>query len=372
MHVRYIDSNRRREVRQFIRFPFELYRACASWVPPLIPDLTLVMNRKKHPFYHHSKAAFYVAEEAGRILGRLAVLENSRYNEYRKQKTAFFYYFDAVEDASVSGALFDKAVRWARQRGLDRMIGPIGFLQGDGIGLLVEGFEHRPALGIAYNYPYYDTLLHKAGFNKKTDYFSGYLPGDYDLPQRFYAIAETVKKKRGFWIKSFHNKRELRAWVPRIQDVYNKAFVDNFEHYPISDEEAKAVADRLLAIANPRFIKLVMKGNEIIGFLFAFVDVSAALQRNKGRLWPLGWIGLLREFTRAKWVNFNGTGLLPGHRGVGANAVLYTEMARTVHQFGFEHADIVQIEERNVKSMGDMNAIGVQWYKKHRVYEQTL
>jgi hypothetical protein len=372
MHVRRIETDRRRDVRQFIRFPFELYKACAYWVPPLIPDMILVMNRKKHPFYQHSTAAFYVAEEAGRILGRLAVLDNRRYNEHRKQRTAVFYYFDAVEDASVSGALFNEAKRWARQRGLDRMIGPMGFLQGDGIGLLVEGFEHRPALSIAYNYPYYDTLLDKAGFKKKTDYFSGYLPGDYDLPRRFYTIAETVKTKRGFWIKSFRNKRELRAWVPRIQDVYNKAFVDNFEHCPISGEEAEAVADRLLAIANPRLIKLVMKGEEIIGFLFAFVDVSAALQRMKGRLWPLGWIGLKREFKHAKWVNFNGTGLLPGHRGVGANTVLYTEMARTVHQFGFEHADIVQIEEGNVKSMGDMKAIGVQWYKKHRVYERNL
>ena len=107
MQVRLIDTSRRKDVRRFIHFPFELYKDCARWVPPLIQDMALVMNRKKHPFFHHSTAGFYVAEEAGRVLGRLAVLDNRKYNEYRKQNTAFFYYFDSVEDAPVSRALFN-------------------------------------------------------------------------------------------------------------------------------------------------------------------------------------------------------------------------------------------------------------------------
>ena len=372
MRVRRIDTNNRQDVRQFIRFPFQLYKDCPQWVPPFVSDMAFTMNRKKHPFYAHSAAEFFIAQEANRTLGRLAVLDNRKYNEYRGAKTAFFYHFDAVENPAVSRALFDAAQVWARQRGLDRIVGPLGFLQGDGIGLLVEGFEHRPAIGIPYNHPYYDNLLRETGFAKKTDYYSGYLPGDHRLPERFYDIAEKVKAKRGFWIKSFRDKRELRRWVPRIQEVYNHAFASNFEHCPLSRREAEVVADRLLAIAKPRLIKLVMKENEIVGFLFAFVDISAAIQKIRGRIWPFGWMFLLREFGRTEWVNFNGTGLLPGHRGVGANAVLYTEMANTIRQFNFKHADIVQVEEKNVKSMGDMKAIGVQWYKKHRVYERMV
>jgi hypothetical protein len=133
-----------------------------------------------------------------------------------------------------------------------------------------------------------------------------------------------------------------------------------------------AVADRLLAISDPRLLKGVMKGEEIAGFVFAFPDISAAIQKTKGRIWPLGWIHLLREFRRTNWVNLNGLGLLPEHRGVGANAVLYTELAKSVYDFGFEHADVVQIEERNVKSLGEMAAIGVEWYKRHRIYRRVL
>jgi hypothetical protein len=251
-------------------------------------------------------------------------------------------------------------------------LGPKGFLQADGVGLLVDGFEHRPALGIAYNKPYYDGLLIDAGLSKETDYLSGYLSGSHELSPRFYEIADKVRERRGFYVKSFSSRKELRAWIPRIGGVYNGAFVDNWQFCPVTDAEMQVIANRLISIADPRLIKLVLKGDEVIGFVFAFPDVSAAIQRINGRIWPLGWLHLLYEFRHTRWVNFNGTGLSQQHRGVGANAVLYTELARTVHDFGFEHADVVQIEEQNAKSLGDMGEIGVQWYKRHRIYRKSL
>jgi hypothetical protein len=372
MQIRRLDTANRRDVRQFIDFPFQLYRDCPQWVPPILDDMVLVLNRRKHPFYLHSTADFFVAEEAGRTLGRIAVLDNRHYNEYHGTSKAFFYYFDCVEDTAVSRALFTAAGDWARGRGLTHIEGAWGFLEGEGIGVLVEGFEHRPAIGIAYNYPYYDALFTDAGFQRLTDYYSGYLPGKYDLPERFFEVAERVKAQRGFRIKSFASRRELRQWVPRILEVYKQSFVENLEYCPITPEEGRTIFDRMITAADPRLIKLVLKGDEVVGFLFAFHDISAALQRIHGRLWPFGFLQVLLEFKRTRWVNFNGTGLIKGHRGVGANAVLYTEMARSIRDFGFEHADVVQVEERNVKSMGDMKAIGVQWYKKHRVYARTL
>lgn len=372
MHVRQLDTTSSRDVRRFIDLPFQLYRDCPQWVPPLVDDMRLVLNRRKHPFYEHSTADFFLAEEAGRPLGRIAVLDNRHYNEHHGTNKAFFYYFDCVEDTAVSRPLLEAACAWARGRGLTTMEGAWGFLEGEGIGVLVEGFEHRPAVGIPYNYPYYDALLADAGFRRKTDYYSGYLSGRHELPERFFAVADKVKEKRGFRIKSFPTRRELRRWVPRVIEVYNRSFSENLEYYPITQAEGRTIFDRMITAADPRLIKLVLKGDEVVGFLFAFHDISAALQRIRGRLWPFGVIQVLLEFKRTKWVNFNGTGLLQGHRGVGANAVLYTEMARSIREFGFDHADVVQVEERNIKSMGDMTAIGVRWYKKHRVYEREL
>ena len=382
MRVRQLDTLSPRDIHQFIAFPFELYRDCPQWVPPLWGDMELVFNRRKHPFFRHSAAEFFVAEEdrptlgrptlGRRTLGRLAVLDNRVYNEARQKREAFFYYLDMVEDKAVTRALFDAAITWARGRGLENLSGARGFMQGDGQGILIEGFEHRPAVGIPYNYPYYDALLSDAGFLKETDTFSGYLSGTYELPPRFYEIAEKVKERRGLRIRSFTSRRELRAWVPRIGKLVTESFAEHADAWPMTEEEFLIVAERLLSIADPRLIKLVMKGDEMIGFLFAFHDISAAIQRIKGRVWPFGWIALLREFRRTTWLNINGVGLLPQHQGVGANAVLYTEMARSVRDFHFLHADVVQVEEKNRKSLGDMAAIGVQWYKTHRIYTRAI
>ncbi len=372
MNIRKLDTTNSADVKSFIRFPFQLYNTSPFWVPPFWSDMRKVMDRQFYPFYQHSDADFFVAEHDNAVLGRIAVLEKTKYNAYHGERTAFFYFFDAVNDVDVADALFQQVEEWARERGLTKILGPFGFIQGDSIGILVEGNDRRPALGQNYNYDYYDNLLQHVGFKKLTDYYSGYLRGDHQLPQRFFDIADKVSQKRGFWIKSFESKNELRDWIKRIQVMYNDTFANNVSYSPMNLDEAKIVADQLLAISNPKLIKLVMKGEEIIGFLFAFVDITDGLRKAKGRMWPFGFYHILRDFKKTEWCNFNGTGLLPGHRGVGANAVLYTEMARTIQKFGFKHADVVQIEEQNIKSMGDMSAIGVQWTKKHRVYEKIL
>ncbi len=372
MQIRQLDTTKRTDVQQFIHFPFDLYRDSELWVPPLVSDMQLVLNRARHPYYQHSEAEFFVAEEQGRTLGRVAVLNNRHYNEHHQSRHALFYYLDVVDDQAVVQGLFDAAAAWARQRGLEDLLGPVVFLAGDAVGLLAEGFEHRPALDMPYNYPYYDTLLKGAGFDKVTDFISGYLPGDHKLEPRFFEIAEKVKEKRGFGVKTFRSKAELKSWIPRIYYIIDQALGHRIEYYPLSEAEVDIVAERLLAAVNLRLTKVVMKEDEPVGFLLAFTDISKGIQRARGRLWPLGWLPVLLEFGRTEWVNFNGMGLLPGHRGVGATAVLYTELAKLGLEKRFRHADIVQVEESNLKSFGDMTAVGVQWYKKHRVYRRGI
>lgn len=372
MRVRRIDTFRKDDVRQFIRLPFELYRDTELWVPPIISDMRLALNRDEYPFYRHSEADFFVAEEGDRTLGRIAVIENRRYNRYHDSKTAFFYYFETVDEAAVAEGLIGTASEWARGRGLTALVGPRGLLRADGHGLLVEGFEHRPAMGVPYNHGYYVDLLEDLGLEKEIDFLSAYLGGDFDLPKRFYDIAERVKERRGFWVKSFDSKRELRRWVPEVQRVNNEAFPDVWGYYPIDEVEANAIADRFLAAADPRLIKLVMKEDEVVGFVIGYPDISAGIQRAGGRIWPLGWIHLLLEMRRTSWINFNGAGILPKYQGVGANVVLYTELAKTVLDFGFQHADLVQVAETNIESKGEVAAVGGEWYKRHRIYRLAL
>jgi ribosomal protein S18 acetylase RimI-like enzyme len=210
------------------------------------------------------------------------------------------------------------------------------------------------------------------GFEKEIDYLSGYVEGDYDLPARFYQIAERVKERSGFWVKSFDSKRELRRWAPQIQRVNNEAFTEVWGYYPLDDAETRMISQQLLTIADPRMLKLVMKGDEVAGFAFVYPDISAALQDIRGRLWPFGWIKLLREFKRTRRLSANGVGLLPKYQGLGANAVLYTELLKTLKSREFDFCDVAQVAENNQKSLGDMMAGGVRWYKRHRIYRRSI
>jgi len=366
-----IDASSRRDVNRFIELPFHLYQNRAPWVPPLVDDTKLLLNRREYPFYQHSDADFFVAERDGQVVGRIAVLENHHYNAHRDSHTAFFYLFEAEDDAKVGQALFAAAESWAKSRNLIKMVGAKGFLEGDGIGILVDGFEHHPAVGIPYNLPYYATLIEGAGYRRQRDFCSAYLPGSTDIPERVRGIADKMMARRGFAIKTFSSKKELTAWVPRIVQLYNDAFVDNWEFNPITESEAKVIGERLVAIADPKLIKLVMKGDDIAGFLFGFPDISEGIRRARGRIWPVGWLWLLRDMRRTKWINLNGAGILAPYRGLGVNAILYVEMEKTIQSGGFEHADIVQIEE-SVLTLADTRTMGGEIYKTHRIYEKDL
>ena len=372
MHVERVDTTQPRDVRHFVRFPFDLYSDCAEWVPPLISDVRLALDVRRNPFYRHSEAAFYVVESERRILGRIGVFDHRRYNDYHRSADAFFTFFDAVNDTAVSRQLFGAATAWARGRGLNRMIGPKGLLRGDGLGLLIEGFEHRPAMGIPYNHSYYDALLQDSGFEREIDYLSGHLSGDHELAPRFYELADTVKARRGYGIKRFSSKQELRDWVPAIKRISNEAFSEVWGYYPADDAEIDAIAGRLISIADPRLIKLVVRGEDVIGFLFAYPDLSEGLQKARGRLLPVGWIHLLRAARRTHWLNINGLGLLPKYQGLGATVVLYTELAKSVREGNVAHADIAQVADTNVKSLNEMGSLGVEWYKRHRIYRLAL
>ncbi|MGD1995702.1 MAG: hypothetical protein PVH62_02905, partial [Anaerolineae bacterium] len=340
---------------------------------PFLGEIRTQLDPGRHAFYQHSEAAFFLVWDGAEVVGRVAVLDNTRYNRYHQERTAFFYHFDAVNDPSVSRALFDAAFEWARRRGLKRMWGPKGFAPGDGQGLLVEGFEHRPALGIPYNYAYYGELLENAGFEKELDFVSCYMDREISLPERFLRVAERVKRRRGFRTVSFQSKSDLRAMIPRVAAVYNDAFVEVQGFAPITRAEAEVFADRILAVADPGLIKLLMKENEIVGFVLGYPDVSRALQRCRGRMWPTGWLHILRELKRTRWLNFNGGAILEEHRGLGGNALLYAEMYHTlVDRPQYQYADLVQVQETNFRMIQELQALGVEPYKRHRIYERSL
>lgn len=371
MHIRQLNLDNPGDVAQFIRFPFALYRRCPLWVPPLLSSARETLNRRKHPFYHHSSADFFVVEDQGRTLGRIAALENRPYNAYRGSQTAFFGYFEVIDSLEVARLLLAAACDWAKARGLTEIIGPRGVIGVDGT-VLVEGFEYRPALGIPYNFPYYDAFIQDSGFGQDADYLSGYRSIEPRLPDRFERIAERLRRRHKLRVKGFRRKAELQRWIPRLIELHHQAFGQLHSYYPPSEAELKLMIKTLLSIADPRLIQLVLKEEEIVGFLFAYPDLSRGLQKAAGRLWPWGWSHLLRERRRTNWLAISAVGLLPAYRGSGANILLYLALQQAARALNYDHLEMIQIEARNVNSRADMEHLGVTWIKRHRHYRRSI
>ncbi len=374
-----VDTSNRRQVGQFLDLPFRLYRDTPQWVPPLASDVRRMLDRKRHPFYRHSDAAFFLAlDGSGTAVGRIAVLDNRNYNAYNHEQTAFFYLFECEDDPATAQALFDAAFAWARARGLDRVYGPKGFTALDGMGLLVEGFEHRPAFGIPYNLPTYPALLESAGFVTVGDVLSGYLSGDVVFPEKIHRIAARVQERRGLRVACFRRRRDLRALIPDLQKMYNAAIEGTPGNVPLTDDEVRTLAAQLLWFADPRLIKLVMArdaetgAEHPVGFLFAYPDISAAMQRCKGRLFPFGWLDALLELRRTDWLNINGAGIVEEYRGLGGTAILFSELAKSIAERGARHVDVVQIGADNDRMLRELRDFGVDFCKTHRMYQRFL
>lgn len=369
-----VDLGNKSQVKRFIELPFRLYSGHSQWVPPFKNDIALMLNKKKHPFYEHSDADFFISTRGDQVVGRIAVLENRRYNKYHNTRQAQFYLFDCENDLDIARALFEQAGNWARERSLDTFIGPKGFGPLDGYGILVDGFEHRQMMNMMnYNYEYYPQLLENLGFSKVVDFVSCYLNADnFRLPERVHRIVERVIERGSLSVKRFQSKRELLDWADRIGTAYNKAFIHNWEYYPLTEKEISFVVDNIMLVANPKLIKIITYGDEVVGFLFGFPDVSASMQRIKGNLLPFGIIDLLFEMRRTKWVALNGAGILPEHQGRGGNALLYVEMEKTINEFNFIHADLTQVADTAVQMRSDLENVGGKIYKTHRVFSKAI
>ncbi len=373
MISREINTRDEHQVNQFIRFPFSIYADCDRWVPPLETDMKKMLDRGRHPFYRESEAAFFIVyDDNSNPKGRIAILNNRRYNLYNHCDYAFFYLFDVIEDIEAAKLLFDAGEQWARQRGLKTLMGPKGFTALNGLGMLTKGFEYRPALGIPYNFSYYPVFMEKMGFKPYRDILSGYMDRSFRIPEKVSKVAEMVKKKRGLKVQRFSKRADLLKMLPHLRDLYNGSLVGTSGNAPLTDEEAREMADQILWIANPRLIKILMKDTTPVGFLLAYPDISDALQRTNGKLWPFGWAVILRELKKTKWININGAGILEEYRGMGGTAVLFNEMAKSVLEANYEKADLVQVGVENERMQRELSSLGIKIYKTHRIYQRDI
>jgi GNAT superfamily N-acetyltransferase len=365
-----VNRGRSPDADDFVELPFLMHADQPQWVPPFRRDTRKALARR-HRFFEHSEGVFYLVRRGGQPVGRIAVLRNRRYNRHRDRRDAFFAFFECVDDVQAASALFDAARQWAAHRGLERLKGPQGFNAMGGGGILVAGFEHRSAMTMMpWNPPYYARLLEECGFETHSDYYSASLdPQTFVMPERIRRVASRILDRGRFRVPALRSRSDVRRYAYRIGEIFNRAWVDHEDSAPLTEEEIDELASGLLLVADPSLVKVLLYDEEPVGFLLAFPDLSSALQRGAGHLYPWNLVDLAVEKRRTRSLIINGLGILPEYQRLGANALMYHELERSVRdqRRSYESAELLQVQDSTAMMLSDMNTLGANVGKTHRV-----
>ena len=371
--IKKVENSQSPYYRNFIKIPFAIYQDQPNWVPWFNKNIQSFIDRH-HPLFEHSSGEFFVALNGNEPVGRIFVFENTRYNKTHSLNSACFYFVDFIDDREVAEKLFQTALDWAKARGLNGLMGPMGLGGVTGVGLLVAGFEHRAAMTMmAYNHEYYPQHIEALGFSKLIDNFSFYLPTTATLPDIIAQSAEDLLKKGECRVLKFNSKKALLEIADDIVNVFSQTLSDHVGNYELSANELSYLKADLIQIADPRLIKIITFKEKVIGFLFGFHDLSAAMQKARGKLNLMSAYRLLREYKKTDWILINGMGILPDFQGTGANTLLYAEIEKTIRQYTqFKHLEMVQIQETTAKMLSNVKTLQGRIHKTHRIYQYSL
>ena len=362
------------EARQFIELPHRLYRGCRQWVPRFRSEERAILERR-HPFFEHSPGEFFIARRGARAVGRIMALENTRFNARHARGFGWFYLFECADDPEAAASLLGAAERWAGARGLAALVGPGGMGAGSGVGVLVDGFEHRAAMTMmSWTHPYYPALMEQAGYAAYKHYYSACLDREsFRMPERVRTLARKVLERGRFRLLEFRSKRDLLALAPRLGQIYNTAIAASHpDAYPYTEAELAHVIRQFAQVAEPALIKVIAYDGDIAGFVFGFPDLSAALQRAGGRLRPWNLLDLAAEYRRTRALVINGAGIRPEYQRLGGNALLYHALELTANTGRFRRAEMTQIADTTSLMLADMQTLGGRIYKTHRLYKRDL
>ncbi len=359
--------------KEFLQLPFTVYKDNPHYVPWFTRTMKKIVA-KNHPFFEHSDGEFFIAKRKDETVGRIALLEPKRFNEYQDKRDARFYFLEIKDDLGAARELFTFAEEWAMQRGLDRLIGPQGFSGFTGAGVLIDGFDQTASMTMMnYHLPYYRELLESVGFEKYKDFYSAEIDANKQiLPQKYKTFAELAKKRGRFTVPDLSTKHELHTVAREVGQLYNESWEDHEEFCPMSVAEMNQLIEDLLQITEPSLVKIIRREDQLAGFVLAFPDLSAALKRANGKVNPLILRNLMKEKQKATKYLINGLGILPQYQKNGGIAILFNEMAKTLRQHNVSKAEMTQIAETTDLMISNIKKMGARIYKTHRVYQKKL
>ncbi len=364
----------RRELRSFIRLPWALYEGCANWVPPLLSERKRHLDKRRNPFFEHAEAEYFLAWRDGVPVGRITAHVDHRLNEFQDNRWGLFGFLESERDPDVTRALLDAAESWLRERGRDRMLGPLDFSTNHECGLLVEGHELMPQILENWHHPYYRDLLESCGMLKAMDLYKWEIMAN-DRDQMLPIIdelADRLEPDHGIRLRRMR-RRNLKTEVRSFMEVYNEAWSSNWGFVPLTDAELDHMAKELKPVLDEEFACVAETADgEVAGVSLSLPDFNRVLARINGRLMPLGWITALRQQRRIDEIRVFALGVKPKYQHTGVAAALYRDVWDSVFRRRMTRAETGWILETNEPMNRAMEALTGRVVKRYRIYERLL
>ncbi|MFQ3573784.1 MAG: N-acetyltransferase [Thermodesulfovibrionales bacterium] len=367
--MKIIKVSSRSDLKDFIFLPFKLYRSDQKYIPPLLNEQKRRFSNK-NPFYLHSKVNLYLVKKDGETVGRIASIINRNHNDYHKDKTGFFGFFESHNDLNIASCLFEQVIKDLKSEGLNTVVGPMNFSTNEECGFLLEGYEEPPMILMPYNFSYYHELLSSLGFEKAKDLYAFIYTLQERLPDKVYRVSSICEKK-GVKVR-YMNKKSFHRDLMDFKNIYNDAWADNWGFVPITDEEINFTSKELKPIANEELIAIAYADDLPVGFLGVIPDFNQVLRHLNGRLNPITILKALYHKKRISQGRLLLFGIRKRFRNRGIDALLYREVHKGLLKSGIKRIEFSWILEDNTDTINLAELFGGVLYKKYRIYSKKI
>ncbi len=362
----------KKALNQFIDFPFKLYAKDEKYVPELRIMTRETLDKKKNPFFKHGEADYFLAyNDQGEVVGRIGAVTNQAYVDHWKENWGFFGFYEAIEDAEVTRALFDTAIAWLKDKGVEGMYGPMNPSTNDPCGTLIEGFDTPPFVMMTHNKEYYDKMFLDFGLEKRMDLLAWYLR-DTKIPERMLTLSAKIEerlKSQGIIIRPVDFKN-MKEEIPKIRYIYNEAWKDNWGFIPMTEEEFMALAKELKMITTPDLVFMVEDHGKPVAFSATIPNINEVfIKIRNGKLFPFNFLKLINFKKKVKSVRVLTLGILENYRKTGIDACMYAKTFHNGTKRGYHMGEASWILENNTMMNRALININAELYKKYRIYQ---
>jgi GNAT superfamily N-acetyltransferase len=360
-------------IKDFVCFPFSLYKNNPYWVPPIIKDEMEVFDPSINPVFKTAQARFFLAYMDGEIVGRVAAMINWIEVKEQKIKKMRFGWMDFIDNKAVSKALIEKVAEIGREYELTYMEGPVGFSNLDKVGCLIEGFDHIGTMITWYNHPYYAAHFKSLGFVKEKEYMENIFPFSNIDPSLFNKAQELIKRRYKLKALNFTKTKDILPYANKMFDLFNESYANLSSFVPITEVQKDFFTNRYLSFINPEFIKFVLdEQDNLVAFAILMPSFSKALQKANGRLFPFGLFHLLQARRKSKDIIFYLIGVHPKYQNKGLTAILFHECWNACNKKGIEKCIRTPELEENIAIKNLWSAFDPKVHKRRRTYKKIL